>query len=214
VTEPKDIQFKGEVGCRVSHGEAERISKQKIMLRALDWMPLGSRLIVVKDPVPEKIGSIILSINERDMHSMGTGWIIAAGPDAGKIHLAPIGNLAVQDPRDLLGLHVMFGVHAGKVMRFSVFDDSEYKSEILVISPVDVWAIDTNPAGAKMVEEFEEMFAATRAGEEEAAREAEAEAARKIEEDRAAGIAAQEAAAREGDERAAAIITGQEGSDD
>jgi len=216
VIEPKEtteIEYPGEMGFRLPHDVAERISKQKIMLRTMDWMPLGGRLIVVKDPVPKQIGRIILHPDQRNMNSMGSGWIIAAGPEAGRIPLAPISNMRVENPQDLLGLHIMFGVASGKIMRFSVFD-SEYESEIICVSPVDVWAVDMNPAGAEIVKECEDMFAATAAGLEDAAREEEAAAARKIEEDRTASIAAQEDAAREGDERAAAIITGQEGSDD
>jgi len=203
MSESQEIDFPGEMGFRLTHVLAEEISKQKIISRALDWMPLGARVIVVKDPVPTKIGSLFLSEQQRDQQQMGTGWIISAGPRAGKYDLAPVGNIRVDDPGKLLGLHVMFGFHAGKVMRFSVFDN-EYESEVLAVAPVDIWAVDMNPAGAEIVKEFEEMFAQTRAGEDQAAREVEEEAARKLEDDRAARIVANESEAR-----AAALITGQ-----
>ena len=149
--------------------EAESRSGQAIVPRAFEWMPQGSRLLVVVDPVPEKIGMIHLSEEQQDMQQMGTGYIIAVGPMAGLMPNNQIGQVECQAPEDLLGKHIMFGFHAGKAVRFSVFD-SDYDSKLLLLSPLDIWMIDINPDPYTFDREFQQAYVLTEQGKEDAAR--------------------------------------------
>ena len=136
---------KVQLGHRLSQAQAELITGQSIQPRVFDWVPSGGRLLICKDTIPEKIGSIVIPVETHTMTSAGTGWIIACGPEAGLNHLMPIGNLIAEDndPANLLGLHVAFSFAAGKSMRFSLYD-SEYDSQVGIYAPSDVFMVDYN----------------------------------------------------------------------
>ncbi len=132
-------------GHILTHAQAELVTGQSIQPRVFDWIPQGARLLICKDTIPEKIGSIIMPVETNTMTSAGSGWIIGCGPDAGIGHQMPIGNVIVDDndPANLLGLHVSFTFSAGKSMRFSLYD-SDYDSQVGIYSPVDVLMVDYN----------------------------------------------------------------------
>ena len=170
-------------GHTLTHPIAERLADQKIIPRAFDWEPQGSRLLVVVDKVPEKIGQILLTEAQRDMEQMGTGWIIGVGPLAGLTQATALGNVQVDDPLELLGRHVMFGFHTGKAIRFSVFDN-DYDSQCLLLAPLDIWMIDFNKDPVGSDEEYQQAYANTEQGKEDAAAEALADARRELIESR------------------------------
>lgn len=131
-------------GFRMAHDKAEHATRQQIITRAFDWVPQGNRIAVVEDQVPDRVGSILIPIETQDVQQMGTGWIISVGPAAGLYQHAAAGNIAPDEeagPEDLLGLHVMYGFHAGKAIRFSIFD-GDYDSQIILLAPVDIWMVD------------------------------------------------------------------------
>lgn len=163
-----------ETGYVLAQDVAEERSGQPIIPRAFEWAPQGGRILVVVDLVPEKIGMIHLSEDQQDMQQMGTGYIISCGPQAGLQINNQIGQVMCDSPEELLGRHVMFGFHAGKAVRFSVFD-SDYDSKLLLLAPLDVWMIDQNPEPFQFDKEYEEAYVLTKQGREDAAREALAE---------------------------------------
>ncbi len=135
-------------GFRLTQEQAERCTRQKIISRASDWAPQGSRMYVCKDVVDEKAGSIILTEETKELSEKGTGWIVAVGPEAGRVgysgyNTASCGTILALDdnPENLLELHVGFSFFVGKAWRFSQFDD-EYDSQIILLAPGDIWAVD------------------------------------------------------------------------
>lgn len=160
-----------ETGFVLAQDIAEAKSGQPIIPRAFEWAPQGSRILVVVDLVPEKIGMIHLSEDQQDMQQMGTGYIISCGPTAGLLPNNQIGQIAVSTPELLLGRHVMFGFHSGKAVRFSVFD-SDYDSKLLLLAPLDIWMLDQNPEPFQFDKEYEEAYVMTKQGIEDAAGEA------------------------------------------
>lgn len=160
-----------EIGYVLARDIAEEKSGQPIIPRAFEWAPQGARMLVVVDLVPEKIGLIALTEEQQDMQQMGTGYIISVGPQAGILMNTQIGQVMVTTtPEALLGQHVMFGMHSGKSVRFSVFD-SDYDSKLLLLAPLDVWMLDQNPEPYQFDKEYESAYVMTKQGIEDAASE-------------------------------------------
>lgn len=156
-------------GFVLAQEDAEALVGRPIITRAFDWVPQGNRLLVVSDETPEAIGKIILTDNQRDLEMVGAGTIIAVGPSAGtEIYPGPAGCMLTSDPRLLLGLHVLYGHFAGKSMLFTPYA-KDYDTEILMLTPFDILAVDSaeNPQTAD--EEFEKIYQASKQGREDEA---------------------------------------------
>jgi hypothetical protein len=137
--------------------ELEARCGQRINPRAFDFEPQGNRLLVIVDPVPERVGQIELPDSVKSLETMGQGWIVAAGPMAGTDVPYPGGPICTPDM--LVGRHIVFGAYAGKVLRFSLFD-REYKSRIVVMTDRDVWCVDWSPDPQAAEQQFEDDLAA------------------------------------------------------
>lgn len=153
---------------RLSHEEAEALTGQKITPRLFDMAPQGNRLIVVLDASDEHVGSIVMPETVRALQQKAAGFIVAVGDRCGVDQISQIGNITVADPRHLLGLHIIFGAGAIKVIKTSIYDD-DYKSQCALISTNDIWMVDTNPNPLQADEEFRRAYEMTRQGQEDAA---------------------------------------------
>jgi hypothetical protein len=142
-------------------------------------IPQGHRVFIMKDPVPEKLGSIVLTENTRDREQMGTGWVIAAGAMAGSKAHHPGGPIC-NSPEDLLYCHVMLPAYLGKDVRFSIYD-REYNCPIVVVTDVDIHAIDYNPDPLGTQERHAAEFARRYEAEQAAEESEELEARRSLE---------------------------------
>jgi len=151
----------------MNQGLAEEFVGRRLPSRAFQWAPQGSRILIAKDSVPDKVGSILITENQQALESMGTGYIIGVGHMAGMTIQDPrMGNIqANESAEDLMQLHVMFGFAAGKAVRFTIFD-SDYASECVLMTPLDIWMVDlaADPAAADLAadEEFFEQQAEAR----------------------------------------------------
>ena len=114
--------------------------------------PTGNLIHVLLEKPPEEIGMIKIPEYLVDLEKMGVGYIIAVGPMAGAAAYAnpspsPIGVTSSpekDDPASLLGLHVIFGSHAGMPLRVNVMD-REFRAPVLVMTAKDIRGVDTNP---------------------------------------------------------------------
>jgi len=104
--------------------------------------PQGNRIIVAIAPIPEKIGSIILSEDYRARERSGAGWVISCGPLVGTGCPHPNGPLT-SDPGALLYKKINFGAWVGKPIRVE-FLDRKTKAPYLCMTDRDIWAIDWN----------------------------------------------------------------------
>jgi len=145
--------------------EAEAACNQTIPPQAVVWAPQGNRMIVVRDPVSEKVGKILMTEEHQGLQVMSSGTIIAVGPTAGlESYPGPAGNIRVSHPRNLLGMHVTFGYAAGKAQRYSVYD-SEYDTQVVILTPFDIYTVDTRADHWTEQQEFEEAYAQTKQAE-------------------------------------------------
>ncbi len=190
-----NLDFLSSNGFLMEQEEAERLVGYPLPDRAFDWVPQGGRILIAKDPVPTMIGSIEIPQASREAESAGTGWIIGVGAMAGLLDDGRGLNIRSETSESLIGLHVSFGFHIGKVVRYSMYD-SEYKSECLLLTPMDIWMIDRHPdpkaADAADEKRFLERKEALLVAEREKAAEERVEADGKLAEGRAEVIRIQE----------------------
>jgi len=156
-------------GYRMQLIEAEEATQQKLHPRVADWVPQGQRILVVVDKTPEKIGNIILTDQQRSLERSGAGVIIAVGPTAGLVEPpGHAGTIRCSHPTDLIGAHIAFSYSAGKTLRFSRLV-GDYDSEIIILTPLDVWAVDMVEDHWAADLDFEAEYRLTKQGEEDEA---------------------------------------------
>ena len=120
--------------------EMEQQLSRKVNPKAYNIYPQGRRIIGVLDPIPERVGHIALPEEYRAREKMGAGIVMSVGPEVGQPAPFP-GAPMLKDPQDLLYEHVVFGMHAGNVLRLDMMDNA-YHSGIIVMTDRDIWAID------------------------------------------------------------------------
>ena len=108
--------------------------------------PCGSKLHVVVEKVPEKYGLIETTETYREsaQRAMGVGYIMAAGPLAGKEQPGPVQGVLCNEPADLLYLHVIFGGNVGVPIRISV-RHSEFDAEVLAVDCKNILSVIDDP---------------------------------------------------------------------
>lgn len=127
--------------------EFERLTGRKLHPKAWDLEPVGNRVFMLRDEVPEKIGSIIIPSGTRQAEVMGSGWVFGVGATVGDYRTFPAPHPGVpilEDPRELLCCHVITLQFAGKDIRLSL-RDREYRGEVSVITDRDILAVDRRP---------------------------------------------------------------------
>ena len=112
--------------------------------KAFDIHPVGHRMLVVLDPVPETYGRIQLPEEYQAREKMGAGVIMSVGSLVGSG--VPFPGSPMGDAWHFLYKHIVFGMHSGNVLRLDVMD-REYHSGIIVLTDRDIWAIDHYKAG-------------------------------------------------------------------
>ena len=151
---PKILPFHiTDLGGVIAHRDVlEAICKQKINPAYFQCEPIGAMILVVEEEVPQQYGRIQLADDPESPHrsdgKMGVGYVLAAGPEAGKrsnvINVGPI----VDTPDQLLYLHVIMGSTTGMPIRLSILD-TEFRSKVFVMPARDLKAIDHNPGTMK-----------------------------------------------------------------
>ena len=107
--------------------------------KAFDIHPVGHRMLVVLDPVPETYGRLQLPEEYQSREKMGAGIIMSVGSLVGSG--VPFPGSPLGDSSEFLYKHIVFGMHSGNVLRLDVMD-REYHSGIIVLTDRDIWAID------------------------------------------------------------------------
>ena len=130
---------------------ADQGKLESIIGRLLDEVyfkchPCGSKLHVVVEKVPEKYGMIATTeqYQQSAQRSMGVGYIMAAGPLAGKEQPGPVQGVLCNEPADLLYLHVIFGGNVGVPIRISV-QHSEFDAEVLAVDCKNILSVINDP---------------------------------------------------------------------
>lgn len=93
----------------------------------LKWRPTGALVVVVVEPVAEKTaGGIVKPRSTQLMEEGGAGYIVSLGPEAGERLAEAAGTV------DLVGLHAVWGRHAGESL--VVFDtEDEFRTRFRVV---------------------------------------------------------------------------------
>ena len=120
--------------------EMEQQLSRKVNPKAYNIYPQGRRIIVVLDPIPDRVGHIALPEEYRSREKMGAGIVMAVGPEVGQPAPFP-GAPILEKPQDLLYAHAVFGMHAGNVLRLDMMDNA-YHSGIIVMTDRDIWGIE------------------------------------------------------------------------
>lgn len=130
---------------------ADQSRLEKIVGRELDpfyfkCYPCGSKLHIVVEKVPEKYGMISTTEQYREsaQRAMGVGYVMSAGPLAGKQQPGPIQGVLCDNPEDLLCQHVIFGGNVGIPIRISV-RHSEFDAEVLAVDCKNVLSVIDDP---------------------------------------------------------------------
>jgi len=106
--------------------------------------PTGYRInIVLEEPV-ENIGRITLpeNIQAAAANKMGMGFIFAVGPLAGQVVPGGMQGVLCEEPKDLLGLHVIIAAHAGTILTMGF--NRDYPALVIMMDTRNVQAVDTN----------------------------------------------------------------------
>jgi len=149
--------------------EAEDITRQKIAPRVLDWIPQGTRMLVLEDKKDEKVGSLWMTEEHQSYERPGSGFIIGVGDQCGiTTSPGPAGSFHCNSPSDMLGRHVMFGKSLGKEFQLGVYT-GDYESDILFLTPYDIWAIDSAENPHQRDEELSQAYELTKQGQEDKA---------------------------------------------
>lgn len=156
-------------GAMMLRADAEALAKHSITKSAFDWYPQGARMLVLKERVKEKVGSIFISENAQGLQQVGVGWIIGVGPRVGQpMPPGTIGGVECDEPEDMLGQRIVMGMVAGKVVRFTQLD-TDYESDFIVLAPIDPWLIWYGDSEDD--EDDEEAYKLSKQGQEDAAGE-------------------------------------------
>jgi hypothetical protein len=141
-------------GAIMDPADVLELTGQSVNPEVFTIHPTGNLIHVLLEEEPEEFGSIIIPKTLMGLEQMGVGYIIAAGPMAGSPDYAiaipsPIGVVIRAGGEDinssgLLGLHVIFGSHAGAPLRVSLLD-REFRAPVLVMQSKDIKGVDTNP---------------------------------------------------------------------
>lgn len=108
---------------------------------------LGHRLLIARDTAEELHKGLIAippAVAEREQWETGAGWVVAVGPfvgQGGSPH--PVG-LVCGHPKDVLGKHVFFFAHAGKVFKTDR-SEGEFTAGLVILTDRDIQAVDKNP---------------------------------------------------------------------
>lgn len=114
----------------------------------VNHQPLGDKLIVVLEEVPEQTkGGIVRPEVTRIAERGGSGWIIAVGHLVGQGPPASCGYLSwatgATDPTTYLGLKVMFTKYTPVTIR--AFDrDDDFNSRFVCMRELDLHTIQLN----------------------------------------------------------------------
>jgi hypothetical protein len=118
-------------------------SPVRVHPQAFEWVPQGSRILVIPDPPIEQVGSILVPESVKDLQRSGAGIVLACGPLVGINSPHPGGPSCA--PEDLLYQAVVFGDWVGRALRLD-YNDDDFESAVLVLTDRDIWAIKLDSA--------------------------------------------------------------------
>jgi hypothetical protein len=150
--------------CGYNLPEAERPALEeklgaKILPEVWDLTFTGELILVVQD-LAEAMHKGVLhkpdQVRQREQTEMGSGWIIAVGPQAGQQGhgLYPSGAASTK-PQDLLGRHIIYQMYVGRVLRTDTSDDEweTRQDHYVILTDRDIQASYYQP-GDKTYEEI------------------------------------------------------------
>jgi len=105
----------------------------------------GHRVLIVPEPVAERTKGLLYkprSAVEREQMEMGAGWVIAVGPLVGAPGAPHPVGVCCDDPRDLLGRHVLYRSFSGVNLKTSE-EDHEFGGQfaLIVLTDRDILAV-------------------------------------------------------------------------
>lgn len=122
----------------------------RIHPRAFHYWPMGHRLMLIADWVPEALESGLAlpeGTRQRTQETIGAGVVMAVGALVGQNQdRAPHpGGPLLKQPSDLLYQHVLFSMHGGANVMTSLYTKREWDQHVVMITDRDIWLIDTSP---------------------------------------------------------------------
>jgi hypothetical protein len=117
MTEPEHTTTRPYGGATAPQAEAEQVCGRKLPAELFQLKLWGVRLVVIREEVERKHGSIILVNPEKFPKSVG--WVIAVGPEVGLVNLSRPG-WSPYPPEELLLQKVLFGRYAGMAIPVQV----------------------------------------------------------------------------------------------
>jgi len=139
-------------GVMADQEALEVVSGLKIHPKVFELEPLGHRMHIILDEIPDEVGGIVLPENIRDKEREGAGWVVACGGLCATAASANLGSRSMQTigPENLLYKHVYFGEMIGKSIKLMftadewalVRRDIDQYAKVLVLTDGDLWGID------------------------------------------------------------------------
>jgi len=121
---------------------------------AFKCVPVGCRILVALDPVPEDYKGIKLPDSYRSAEQPGIGTIMGVGLDSfsgsAPYPGAPIAwvndepsdpSLGYRDPTTMLYHTILMGQHAGCPLRLDFVRDRDYWGGVIVLNDRDIWCV-------------------------------------------------------------------------
>jgi len=118
--------------------------------RVWNYWPMGHRLMLVADWVPETLESGLAlpeGSRQRTQETIGAGVVIACGALVGQgMDRAPHpGGPVLSSPGELLYHHVLFSMHGGANVMTSLYTKKDFDQHVVMLSDRDIWLLDTSP---------------------------------------------------------------------
>ena len=139
------------MGIVMGHVHSDKVAIEKALKRTLDpdifsLCLTGRRVLVGLDKAEDMASGLIhkpRTVVDKEQSEMGSGWIIAVGPQVGEPDSMPPGGLMCSSPEEALGLHIYFQMWAGKTFRTDDADGEwAGKDSLVIMTDRDVMAWD------------------------------------------------------------------------
>ncbi len=120
----------------MDRAELEKLIGKEIPDDVWKFLPLGRRLVVLRDPPEHKVGLIYIPDNATE--PLSTGVVISAGPWVGREGTG-LGNFdaIMYVAEEAVGHRFLFGKYAGTPLHQTSYESEEF-SEYILMQEMDI----------------------------------------------------------------------------
>lgn len=123
----------------------------RIPPKSWNFYPLGYRVNILLDRVPETVGDAGLylpdTVRAGAQMMMGLGLVFSCGPNVG-VHPDRVphpGGAVVKHPSEFLYQHVLFSQFAGQELQLLFHPDQKFDNLVIQLTDRDIWSVDVSP---------------------------------------------------------------------